>query len=289
MAKEKSIIGDEVNFRDARLQLLFSYYKAATKQLVTTLNSVSDFSRTRNIQTLKQIDTILEKLDDKTSDWFKKEVELYYKEFGKDTAEALAKDGFPVSLSFGRVDEQAIASLSDEVMAYYREAYSGAKRAAMKMLNEAARDQVQELLAVGRITGEARQKIANRIAGYLKEGFVALVDRGGRKWSLEAYANMLTRTMLVKTANEGTSARLRAFGEDLVQVSKHFGACPLCDPWGGEILTLTGKHPKYKSVDDARENGLFHPNCRHRLLPYHEKLAEVSAIWNPELQHYINL
>jgi Phage minor capsid protein 2. len=287
MASDKPIFSEQVMFRDKRLATLFSFYKAATKQLVSTLNNATDFSRYRNIQTLKQIDLILGKLDKNTSNWVKKEIEFYYKEYGKDTIAQLEKDGFPVATSFTQIDDKAVASLADEIMTYYRESFSGAKRSAMRMLNEAAKNQVQTLLAVGKITGDDRRAIADKIAGYLKEGFVALIDKGGRKWSLESYANMLTRTMLVKTANEGTVSRLMDGGYDLVQVSEHVGACPLCGPWAGKILSLSGKHPEYPTVDRATENGLFHPNCRHRLLPYHEKLSEVSTVWNPDLQRYI--
>lgn len=284
---DKPIFSQQVLYRDKRLATLFSYYKAATNQLVSTLNNATDFSRYRNLQTLSEIDKILEQLDENTSKWVKKEIEYYYETYGKDTIDQLQKDGFPISTSFSQIDDKAVASLSDEIMGYYREAYSGVKRSAMRMLNEAAKEQVNLLLAVGKITGDDRRSISNRIAGYLKEGFVALVDSGGRKWSLEAYANMLTRTMLVKTANQGTTSRLLDGGYDLVEVSEHFGACPLCGPWAGRILSLSGKHPTYPTVDKATEEGLFHPNCRHRLLPYHEKLAEISTVWNPEMQRYI--
>jgi hypothetical protein len=159
----------------------------------------------------------------------------------------------------------------------------------MRMLNEAARSQVQVLLATGKISGEDRRAISDRIAGYLKQGFTALTDRGGRKWTLEAYAEMLTRTMLVKTANEGVKNRLTEGGYDLVQVSEHFASCGLCGPWEGKILSMSGINTEYSSVDNAEQNGLFHPNCRHRLLPYHESLLEVSTVYDAETRTYIKL
>lgn len=289
MANNTPFIGPEVVFSDKKLNVLLSFYKAATKQIIDELESATDFGRARRLAVLKNIDTILQKLDKNTSEWFKAEVERYYKEYSKDASEILKADGFPVTTTFSKIDEQAIATLSDDIMGYYREAFSGVKRSAMRMLNDSARDQVTALLAEGRISGDTRRAIADKIAGYLKEGLIALTDRGGRKWSLEAYANMLTRTMLVKTANQGLTNRLVDSGYDLVQVSEHAGTCDLCAPWQGKVLTLSGKNPNYKTVEDAESAGLHHPNCRHRLLPYHEKLLEVSAVWNPATQHYINL
>ncbi len=287
--KTAPLLSQEVVLRDKRLKQLLSYYKAATKKIIGELESATDFGRSRRLQVLGNIDLILKKLDKNTYDWFKKEITHYYESYGDDAGKILKKTGFPVATGFTQIDEQAVTALASEVMSYYRDSYSGVKKAAMRMLNESARDQVTTILAEGKISGDARKAIADKIAGRLKEGLVALVDRGGRRWSLETYANMLTRTMLVKTANEGLSNRLVKNGYDLVQVSDHAAECDLCHPWEGKILTLSGKNPSYKTVDQATQEGLFHPNCRHRLLPYHEKLAEVSFVWNPDKQRYIEL
>jgi hypothetical protein len=289
MATNKPFIGPEVVFSDNKLNTLLSYYKAATTQIVGELQGATDFGRARRLAVLKNIDNVLQKLDKNTSEWFKGEVTRYYKDYSKDGAEILDADGFPVTFSFSKIDEQAVATIADDIMSYYRDSYSGVKRAAMRMLNDSARDQITALLAEGKISGETRAAISDKIAGALKEGLVALTDRGGRKWSLEAYANMLTRTSLVKTANQGMMNRLTDSGYDLVQVSDHNADCDLCSDWEGKILTMSGKSPDYDSVDDAEDEGLFHPNCRHRLLPYHEKLQEISSVWNPETQEYIEL
>ncbi len=287
--KNKPLLSAQVMFRDTRLKTLVSWYKAATKQLIITLNSATDFSRARRISTLKQIDKILQGLDKKTVGWVQKEVKSYYQEHGQDAIKVLKADGFPVNTVFGLVDDEAVEALSGEIMTYYREAYSGVKRAAMRMLNESARLQIQALLAEGKITGATRKAISDRIAGELRKGFVALVDRGGRQWSIEAYSNMLTRTMLVKTSNQGMMNRLLRNGYDLVRVSDHLGSCPLCNPWQGQVLSMSGVHPDYPSVDKAKGEGLFHPNCRHRLLPYHEKLLDTNFIFNVNKRRYIRL
>lgn len=287
---DKPLLSAHVLFNDKRLTTLLGFYKAATKKLTSELNNVTDFGRASRISTLKQIDGILQTLDQKTSDWFKKEVEDYYRQYGKEALQQLTDDGFPVTATFGLIDQEAVKTLTDNIMGYYREAYSGVKRSAMRMLNEAAKMRVTAILAEGKISGETRRQISDRISGMLKEGFVALIDRGGRRWNIESYANMLTRTMLVRTANQGIINRLGNSGYDLVQITDHYGECPLCRPWEGKVLSLSGTHPTYPSVDKAMDSGeIFHPNCRHRLVPYHEKLAEVSAVWNADKQRYIGL
>ncbi|MFA5176945.1 MAG: phage minor capsid protein [Candidatus Omnitrophota bacterium] len=56
---------------------------------------------------------------------------------------------------------------------------------------------------------------------------------------------------------------------DLVIVSSHGDACPLCVPWEGRILSITGKTEGYYTVDQARAAGLFHPNCEHNTYSYY--------------------
>jgi hypothetical protein len=62
---------------------------------------------------------------------------------------------------------------------------------------------------------------------------------------------------------EGTANRLVEQGHDLVKVSTHRGACELCRPFEGKILSITGRTPGYPTLEEAKEAGLFHVNCRH--------------------------
>lgn len=62
---------------------------------------------------------------------------------------------------------------------------------------------------------------------------------------------------------QGTANRLTEYGHDLVIVSYHPGACPLCVPWENKVLSITGKAEGYPTLDEAKAAGLFHPNCRH--------------------------
>lgn len=283
----KPLLDAQVTYRDKDIKQLRKFYKGATKKIIRELSSATDFGLAKRQAILRQIDQTLKELDEKTHKWFRDEVEEYYRKYGDEVADVVDGQGLPMSKSFTLIDQEAVEALTGETMRYYREAYSGVKRTSMAMLNKATRQRVTAILAEGKITGDTKRAISDRIAGELKQGLTALVDKGGRKWSFEAYADMLTRTQLVKAANEGVMNTLAKGGYDLVQVSEHANSCPLCAPYQSEILSITGNHPDYETVDDARAGGLFHPNCRHRLLPYHESLAEVSQVWNAEKGRYI--
>jgi len=278
-----------ITIKKAQVKKLIGYYKGASKKIISELSSATDFGRLSRIATLRKIDKILRKLDKQTQQWLEKELTKYYKENASIATKLADEVGLEVLDRFTTIDNEAIKSIVDGSLQYYREASSGVKREAMRMLDVAAREQIKTIIAEGKISGDDRAAITGRIAEKLKENFTTLIDKSGRRWDIETYAELLTRTSAVRAANEGIQNRLLQSGYDLVQVSQHMGACELCTPWEGKILSINGKHPNYPSVAEAEMAGLFHPNCRHRLLPYHEKLVEVSAVWNPETGHYINL
>lgn len=279
----------EIALNQQAIQKLAGYYSAATNKIIARLTSLTSFEQARQLEVLSQIDAVLQDLDQKTAGTLKTELEASYAKYASQTTSVAKQSGIQLNPTLTTIDKQAIEALVSGTMQNYREAYSGVKRAAMRILTEAHRQEIQATLIEGRITGATRKAIADSIAGQLKNGLVTLIDKGGRKWSLEAYSNMLTRTMFVKSANDGIVNRLLAGGEDLIQVSSHGADCQLCRPWEGQILSISGLSPDYKSKAEAEDNGLFHPNCRHRYLPYRETLAQVSTIWNPETGHYINL
>jgi hypothetical protein len=149
---------------------------------------------------------------------------------------------------------------------------------------------------IGRAAGpavigvETQQKAAQRAFTQLTQrGIAGFTDRGGRRWSLDSYVNMSTRTAMVQSSVEAHNDQLTGLGIDLVQVSDVAGECPLCRPWEGKILivggaaTSTGPHDiqalhgiddRYVTVSvagtvaEARVAGLLHPNCRHSLGAY---------------------
>ena len=107
----------------------------------------------------------------------------------------------------------------------------------------------------------AAQSVLDRFA---TRGITGFFDSAGRGWDAATYAEMATRTAVLNASRVGHEQTLTANGLDLVIVSTGFQSCPACDPWEGKVLSLTGDTSGYPTMDDARQAGLFHPNCRHR-------------------------
>lgn len=52
--------------------------------------------------------------------------------------------------------------------------------------------------------------------------------------------------------------------------------CEDCLKWNGQIICLDGSDPKYPSFDEFSKSHVFHPNCRHSLVPvYPETLVKT--------------
>lgn len=108
-------------------------------------------------------------------------------------------------------------------------------------------------------------------------GVPAMIDRAGRRWSTEAYVNMITRTVNNNVANEMQDARMDEYGVDLVEVSEHAGARPLCAPYQGRIYSRSGDDRHYPALRDTSMGepaGLFGINCGHFKYPYIPGITE---------------
>ena len=167
-------------------------------------------------------------------------------------------------------------TITDILDAYQRQA-----RSHLNLTNSSLLDQVGQTYRniVDRVVADLisglkspQQALRGAVRQLANRGLIALVDSRGRNWSLEGYVGMILRTMSTKIANEMQEARFDEWGVDLVEVSSHMGARPLCAPYQGRIYSRTGRNPNYPSLYEdtsyGQPAGLFGINCRHVQYPY---------------------
>ncbi|MGI6078301.1 MAG: phage minor capsid protein [Fastidiosipilaceae bacterium] len=136
-----------------------------------------------------------------------------------------------------------------------------------------------------------RRKLSqDMLDDFAQKGLQSVTYSNGRKVSIEAYSEMLGRTMSGHAAVQGSLNRYAEHGYDLVRVSAHFRACPLCVPWEGSVLSQSGQEPGYSSLDEAISAGLFHPNCAHDISAYIPGLSpeELDVRVSPSEQKLID-
>ena len=131
----------------------------------------------------------------------------------------------------------------------------------------------------------SRQQQAAAVQRFLAEGIPSFVDRANRRWTIGAYAEMAGRTSVNRAYNDAGVWRMQQSGIGLVTVVRGLDSCKKCAAWAGKILSTDGTPPGpvvleraagagtvtvtvAASVDQARNAGWGHPNCRCRLVPY---------------------
>ena len=93
-------------------------------------------------------------------------------------------------------------------------------------------------------TGAATRRAATHKALYEfgDRGIVTFKDKAGRTWGMQEYAEMATRTAVIRAYTQGSVDRFKEDGRDLVMVSNSPEECALCRPWEGKVLSVSGKH-----------------------------------------------
>ncbi len=277
-----------ISVNEENLAQLTSFYKRAYKEIVSEIETATDFGKSNRRAILSQIDNILTQLGEDTQKFLESELPDYYKTGANQAIQQLRVIDAQVRVAtgFSQVHKSAILALIDDTSRAFGESMSGVKRSANLLLNKAVKEEITFRLAAGTVKGEALRKTRQTIKGILQEqGLSALKDKAGHTWELDRYAEMLIRTKAVEARNTGLVNRMVENDYDLVQVSSH-GADDVCGDWEGEILSLTGKTPDYPTVSDAEADGLFHPNCKHALNVINIELAEKTMGWNPDTQQY---
>ncbi|QWF80138.1 phage minor capsid protein [Amycolatopsis sp. CA-230715] len=147
-----------------------------------------------------------------------------------------------------------------------------------------------QLLGTGTIHS-AQRAAWDRLAA---QGVTGFVDRAGRDWNLASYVEMAVRTATGRAWNDAHLARMASAGVELVTITRSRHACRLCTRWEGRVLALSGPAGERQvehtltdetvtvdvaaTVEQARLEGLMHPNCRHQFVPYLPGVTKLDEI-----------
>jgi hypothetical protein len=134
----------------------------------------------------------------------------------------------------------------------------------------------------GKSSKRTQQRIWQEL---LQRGVTGFVDSAGRNWNLATYTEMATRTATHRAWSDGHLEAMATNGQDLVSVVVGRGACRKCSEYANKVLCYRGEpgmrvveHATrdyvflnvdvYATVEQAREHGFLHPNCKCRLVAY---------------------
>lgn len=261
-----------VKIRQGNIDQLIELYKRSYENIVREITGATDAGKIQRARVLARINAELESLGVDVDKWVRREIPQYYLDGANQAREDLRRLGITVTKA--PVNKEAISVLTDEVSLGFANSLKTMGRLAAGVLNKALKQQLNMIIAEGRLSGDSRRMISAGVRELLAdERISALVDKAGREWTLERYSETLVRTKAVEARNQGLVNTMLQNGHDLVQVSDHNSEHPACAEWEGKVLSITGNTPTGTDLGDdmevagtlqeALDDGLFHPNCEH--------------------------
>lgn len=275
----------EVQVNENNLEAVIKTYQDAYKSIVSEIANATDWGAENRRRILVQIERILTDLGEDAGKWIEENIPAMYEVGANDAVNQLRNIDAPIDVAtgFNKIHQDAIVGLVDDTAKAFGEGLTGINRQAQLLLGRFSREAITQKLAEGMIGGQALKTVRKEIKGQLVEqGLAAMIDRGGHKWTLDRYADMLFRTKLVEARNRGIANRLAENNYDLVQVSSHYTDHAECRVWEGKILSVTGATPGYPTVREAENAGLFHPNCKHAINVLSPSLANRTRAYDPD-------
>lgn len=159
------------------------------------------------------------------------------------------------------------------VNAIYRDTAEG-RQGALDIMGKGAAKAVSGQMSLQEATRKTIRELAQK-------GIPAFVDKRGREWSPEAYVMMDMRSTLGNTARAAQNARCDEYNIQLIEVSSHMGARPLCAPYQGRIFSRDGSkgvttdgaggkiyYTPLSETSYGQPAGLFGINCGHVQYPF---------------------
>jgi hypothetical protein len=142
-------------------------------------------------------------------------------------------------------------------------------------IQKATEEAVGLKLATNETLKECKKNILKNFA---ESGISAIKTKNNRYIRMDAYADMVARSTTREITNTATIKQVKELGYDLVKMSSHPGACPICQTYEGRVYSISGKDKRFPKLDIVFSSGYanIHPNCRHTLEPYIEELNNVN-------------
>ncbi len=270
-------MADVRRFSDAEINRLVKFYEQVEREILDHINrALLRGNQTEYLAAMKKnVEAILQQLREGNRTWCTEAIPRVYTE-GLKNADAMLKDaGVTLKAGFGAIHQQAAQVLAENTFQRLEDVVQVIGRQVNDIYRELALENVR-----GTVVGyDTWKQTARRFREQLAErGVTGFKDRSGRMWNMRTYTEMVARTTTQQAHTEGTLNRLSEQGHDLIIVSRHKGACSLCAPWEGKVLSISGKTKGYPTFAEAKAAGLMHCNCRHAVSLYIDLDKEIEEL-----------
>ena len=199
----------------------------------------------------------------------------------QDAAIQVGKPGVIVA-QLTRTNVEAIRVLTAATARDFSQASGAILRNSMDVYRKVIAESTQQVVAGQATRLQATQTALDRFAS---QGITGFIDKAGRNWTMESYAEMATRTA---TTNAFKDAKMQTFQDAEIHeflVSQTGNPCDACDPWEGEVVQDDESEMDYPTISEMEDTGWGHPNCGHTLdafTPGTEDILQEAGAMNAE-------
>jgi hypothetical protein len=242
---------------DAESERLIKLYSKAEKDILQATNkALLKGNSTRNLDAmLTRVRQIRKSLLEGARTWCDAAIPAAYEA-------GMTETGLAAIAGNGEIHQQAMKILADNVYGRFEQVDQVVGRSVADIYRSMALENITGDVAGYETWKQAAQNIRSGLAD---KGVTGFVDKAGKQWDMETYTEMVARTSTRETMLTGTKNRLLEYDIDLVEIvgGDSEVTCKPCQDWDGTVVSLTGKTPGYPTLQEARDAGVFHPNCTH--------------------------
>jgi len=182
-----------------RVKLLSSIFTNSTKQLTATLLGFETFTIVEKERILRELDTYLKTLTDKSNSWYETNLKSAYKDGAHDVMDYLKNLGVQ-NIIYTKDDYDIMSQLIDSSQRFTQEAISGVKRSSSKVLDEFTIKRLQQMISDDVKDSVSLRQLKGELLEYLQKKGVTIKDSTGRRWQLDKYGAVPKLTFNFGTA-----------------------------------------------------------------------------------------
>ncbi len=269
MSKKKPISPNK------KIEKLIEIYKEAEQRLIKiiTEKEIKGNQTTFYEEMLKQVQQEILKL------------QIYNTQWATDITKQLYEQAYKEALSDLGISDNTLTQLHKEAIELIANNLVNNLNSSTDLVGRRIEDSIREIglndasmkLANGNTIKQMQKELANNL---IDTGLGGIKDKLGRTISMTAYAELLARSIVAETQNTCVKNTMKEHDKDLVKMTQHYTACPVCVPYEGRVYSLSGSDTRFPSINNvpgfASGYNNIHPRCRHRITPYIEKYNDVE-------------
>lgn len=156
------------------------------------------------------------------------------------------------------------------------------KSATLRMSNDVYRSTIYKAQVFANSgAGTVKQAVDMATKDFLSRGYNCIQYKNGSRHNIADYCDMAIKTANKRANLMGEGEMRKELGNPFVYVSKHNGACEICQQWQDRVYiddiwsggkASDGPYPLLSVAVDA---GFLHPRCQHGVTTYFPGITEI--------------